>query len=35
MKFNQTFYHYQNEILRVFEKEIISGDNKIHIVAPP
>lgn len=35
MKFNKTFYHYQKDILWVFEKELDSGDNKIHIVAPP
>lgn len=35
MKFNQTFYHYQNEILKVFNKELEKWDNKIHIVAPP
>jgi len=35
MKFNQTFYHYQNEILKTFQKELERWDNKIHIVAPP
>ena len=35
MKFNQTFYHYQKEILKVFEGELERWDNKIHIVAPP
>lgn len=35
MQFNQTFYHYQKEILKVFEEELKRWDNKIHIVAPP
>ncbi|GAB0174764.1 MAG: hypothetical protein HHAS10_06430 [Candidatus Altimarinota bacterium] len=35
MKFQKTFYPYQNEILSVFEEERKRGDKKIHIVAPP
>ena len=35
MKFKWNFYHYQNQILDVFQKELERWDNKIHIVAPP
>jgi len=35
MQFNQTFYHYQKQILQTFQKDLERGDNKIHIVAPP
>lgn len=35
MKFGQTLYHYQEDILKVFEREVLSWEKKIHIVAPP
>lgn len=35
MRFQKTFYPYQNEILSVFESERKKWEKKIHIVAPP
>ena len=35
MKFNSTLYHYQQDVLNTFEKEIDRWDKKIHVVAPP
>ncbi|OIP53569.1 hypothetical protein AUK10_02260 [Candidatus Gracilibacteria bacterium CG2_30_37_12] len=35
MRFQQELYHYQDDILAVFESEKARGDKKIHIVAPP
>ena len=35
MKFKHKLYHYQEDVLNTFDKEIKRGDKKIHIVAPP
>lgn len=35
MKFKFPLYHYQEDVLDVFHKEIDRWDTKIHIVAPP
>jgi superfamily II DNA or RNA helicase len=35
MKFKFPLYHYQEDVLNVFHKEIDRWDTKIHIVAPP
>jgi len=35
MKFKFPLYHYQEDVLDVFHKEMNRGDKKIHIVAPP
>lgn len=35
MKFKKELYHYQIDILNVFENEVSRWDKKIHIVAPP
>ena len=35
MKFNSKLYHYQQDVLNTFEKEINRWDKKIHVVAPP
>lgn len=35
MKFKHKLYHYQKDVLNVFQKEVERWDKKIHIVAPP
>jgi len=35
MKFKHKLYHYQQDVLKVFQKEIERWDKKIHVVAPP
>lgn len=35
MKFKYSLYHYQEDVLNIFHKEVDRWDKKIHVVAPP